>query len=208
MDPFHGDPGLAGEFIRLLCRSHFIGLSISTDDDALDLPHLGVVVERMSSAGLPIDRNRVVVQSLLATSERHAWSDNDSHVLRAALHALNDQIEMSPQPDREWKPVLDVLGGDLLAQLIGASESSIRRYSSGVRPTPQDAAERLHFVAMVLADLAGSYNDYGIRRWFTRPRAALDSLKPADLLGDFDPDGRDAARVKDLAARLIGAGAA
>jgi hypothetical protein len=34
-------------------------------------------------------------------------------------------------------------------------------------------AERLHWLAMVVADLAGSYNALGIRRWFERPRALL-----------------------------------
>ena len=129
--------------------------------------------------------------------------------LRIAVDEMNDQIEMSPQPAGEWKPVIDTLGEDLLSRLVDASPSSLRRYANGTRSTPQDVAERLHFIAMVLADLAGSYNDFGIRRWFARPRSVLDGQSPASYLGkDFDIDGESAAAVGRLARALTGAGAA
>jgi hypothetical protein len=115
---------------------------------------------------------------------------------------------MSPQPKGEWAPVLATLGEDLLAALLGVSVSSVRRYAAGSRGTPQDVAERLHFVALVMADLAGSYNDFGIRRWWARPRSQLGGRAPAALLGEFDPNGQEAADVARLAASLAGAGAA
>ena len=117
-------------------------------------------------------------------------------------------MEMSPQPAGEWSPVIATLGEDLLASLIGVSVSSVRRYAGATRATPQDVAERLHFLALLLADLSGSYNDFGIRRWLGRPRSSLDGRAPADLLGEFDPDGSDAAAVAELASSLVGAGAA
>ena len=128
--------------------------------------------------------------------------------LTAAVQQINDQIEMSPQPAGEWSPVIATLGEDLLASLVAVSVSSVRRYAGGARATPQEVAERLHFLALLLADLAGSYNDFGIRRWFGRPRSQLDGRAPQDLLGDFDPDGPDAAAVARLASSLLGAGAA
>lgn len=122
---------------------------------------------------------------------------------------MNDQIEMSPLPGGEWRPAVACLGEDLLAELLGVSVSSVRRYSAGARDTPQEVAERLHFVALLLADLAGSYNDYGIRRWFTRPRSALQGRRPYDALGDgFDPEGEPARQLQQLAVSLVAAGAA
>ena len=44
----------------------------------------------------------------------------------------------------------------------------------GHRPTPDVVAARLHVLAMVCADLRAGYNDYGIRRWFVRPRPSLE----------------------------------
>ena len=109
-------------------------------------------------------------------------------------------------PDSEWAPLTQALGEELLAQLVGISPSSLLRYAA--RATPDDVAARLHFLALLVADLAGGYNDYGVRRWFTRPRAALGGQAPRDLLGaGFDPEGADAARLRDLAAGLLGAGA-
>ena len=40
----------------------------------------------------------------------------------------------------EWRGVHDVLGGDVLAQLLGISASSLRRYLSGSRTTPDEIA--------------------------------------------------------------------
>ena len=111
-------------------------------------------------------------------------------------------------PDSEWAPLTQALGEELLAQLVGISSSSLRRYAAHARATPDDVAGRLHFLALLVADLAGGYNDYGVRRWFTRSRAALGGQAPRDLLGPgFDPEGADAARLRDLAAGLLGAGA-
>ena len=140
------------------------------------------------------------------------WNDlaalaDDPDGFARAVRRLSDQIEMSPQPSGEWTPVIDVLGEEMTARLIGSSVSSVRRYASGSRGTPQPIAERLHFLALVLADLAGSYNEFGMRRWFTRPRTALGGRRPVDLLGSFDPDDAEASAVAELAAALPGLGA-
>ncbi len=34
----------------------------------------------------------------------------------------------------------------------------------------------------MVGDLAGAYNDTGIRRWFVRPRTVLQNRAPADVL--------------------------
>lgn len=128
---------------------------------------------------------------------------------RGIVDAMSEQLEMSPVPAAEWKPLLTMLGEGLLAELLGVSVSSVRRYQASTRATPQDVAERLHFLALVVAYLAGSYNAYGVRRWFTRPRTALADRRPLELLGaGFDPEAEGARAVRQLAASLTAAGAA
>lgn len=130
--------------------------------------------------------------------------DNPDEAVELALEGT----EHSPMPAGEWPALTEALGEDLLAGLLGVSISSLRRYAVGARQTPDAVAVRLHFLALLVVDLAGAYNPYGIRRWFARPRSALDGRPPADLLaGDWSPDGPDARTVRDLASELIGSGA-
>lgn len=124
----------------------------------------------------------------------------------AAVERLIDALGESPVPGTEWGSMRQVLGDAPLAKLVGVSESSLRRYGSSARSTPQDVAERLHWVAMVVADLAGAYNDFGIRRWFERPRPQLGGLSPRQVLGEkWHVDDAAAAGVQRLAAALRGA---
>jgi hypothetical protein len=151
-------------------------------------------------------------RGLPAAAGAPRWGDlaglrDDPDAFAAAVRRLSDQIEMSPQPSAEWTPVIDVLGEPMTARLIGSSPSSVRRYAAGTRRTPQAIAERVHFLTLLLADLAGSYNAFGMRRWLTRPRTALGGQSPADRLGTFDPDGTAATEVADLAAALPAMGA-
>ena len=63
----------------------------------------------------------------------------------------------------------------------------------------QLVAERLHWIAMVTSDLAGSYNEFGIRRWFERPRSQLNGRSARQLLnGDWTPSSTEALRIKAL----------
>ncbi len=71
---------------------------------------------------------------------------------------MNREVEQTPLPETEWSALVDLLGLDLLASMTGVSPSSVRRYAAGSRETPDDVAGRLHFIALVLADLRGSYN--------------------------------------------------
>jgi hypothetical protein len=119
---------------------------------------------------------------------------------------LLDALEASPLPQHEWAGLERVLGAELLAALVGVSPSSLRRYATGARATPDDVAARLHFLALVVGDLAGSYNAIGVRRWFGRPRTQLGGEAPAARLrGEWDPQDEGPARVRDLAAALLGA---
>ena len=119
---------------------------------------------------------------------------------------LLDALEESPLPRTEWVGLERVLGADLLADLIGVSPSSLRRYAAGTRDTPDDVAARLHFLALVVGDLSGSYNDFGVRRWFGRRRTQLGGRTPADQLQRaWDPQDEGPESVRRLAASLLGA---
>ena len=119
------------------------------------------------------------------------------------LRALHEALAGSPVPRTEWPALSRSLGLDLLSRLLGISHSSARRYLSGARKTPDAIAARLHFLAFVVGDLAGAYNDIGVRRWFDRPRERLDGRTPAQVLGHEWSPGDDAPeRVRELARTL------
>lgn len=133
----------------------------------------------------------------------------DRQAAVAFLEQALDATEANPVPPHEWRALRDLLGDDLLASLVGISVASLRRYAAETRTTPDDVAARLHWLTLVVADLAGSCNAFGIRRWFRRPRQALDGRSPAELIGGrFDPDGLEAQQVRALAAALTSLGAA
>jgi hypothetical protein len=120
-----------------------------------------------------------------------------------AITAAISAIEESPLPQQEWRPMIELFG-DELEDLVGASSSSIHRYRTGERPTPDHIAARLHTLTLIVADLAGSYNGFGIRRWFGRARVQLDGHSPAHLLkGEWDPTDENVVKVRNLAAALI-----
>ncbi|MFO1292846.1 MAG: hypothetical protein U1F07_07170 [Rubrivivax sp.] len=121
------------------------------------------------------------------------------------LARLSEALEASAAPGAEWPVMRRVFGDKMLVRLLGIGTNSMRRYAGGERGTPDEVAARLHWLAMVVADLAGAYNDFGIRRWFERPRTQLEGKSPRQTLGAaWSPDGAAAARVRRLAAVLSG----
>lgn len=158
---------------------------------------------------LDADLMRSVLGSLaragVATQARlRLGPDADGAAWERVLGAVREQVELSPMPQREWAPLLRVLGEQRLADLLGLSASSVRRYATEARRTPASVAAGLHWLALVVAALGGGYNDYGIQRWFDRSRSALAGRCPAEVLaGGFDVDGEEAAAVRDLAEALL-----
>lgn len=145
----------------------------------------------------------------LAPLLRQAPAELDAETARrmtVELAKMNDALDASPSPATEWGALRETLGDTLLAKLVGVSDASLRRYASGQRETPQKVAERLHWLALVVGDLAGSYNAFGIRRWFDRPRQQLAGHSPRTALGaEWGVDDAQAAQVKSLAQALVGA---
>ena len=154
-------------------------------------------------------RRRGVASRATASLARAMQEPLNDVELIDALRATLDAVDASPHPEGEWAPARELLGDELLARLLRISASSLRRYAAGDRRTPDEVAWRLHLVARLLAALVGSYNDYGIRRWFERRRSALDKATPAELLERAETeDDERLERVLALAEQLTGAGAA
>jgi transcriptional regulator with XRE-family HTH domain len=125
--------------------------------------------------------------------------------MTSLLRLVIDALEASPVARYEWPAVSRIFEPEQLASLIGISVSSLRRYLSGSRETPDDVAARLHHLALVTGDLAGAYNDVGIRRWFERKRSALAGRTPTALLsGEWNPDDDGPRKVRALAQSLVG----
>ena len=130
-------------------------------------------------------------------------------LLAATLRQLADALEDSPLPKSEARELASVFGWELLSEMVSSSPVSLRRYASTQREAPDDIAGRMHWLAKVVGQLRGAYNDAGIRRWFERPRAQLQGEAPkAFLVRSWSPDQPDIEAVWKLARSLAGAGAA
>ena len=163
------------------------------------VPGLGALVEALDGAGALAHR---------FTRLASGWVADRTDQTRL-LNALMEVTESNAFPESEWAPLRHHLGDDLVAEVVGVSEASLRRYAAGSRPTPDPVGERLHWLALVVADLRGAYTDRGVRRWFRRPRTALGGASPAHLLhGGLDPDSPRTAEVRALAHALVAPGAA
>lgn len=128
----------------------------------------------------------------------------DRDAIVRLLNGLATVLEESPLPGHEWDGLLQIFPSDDLARLLNVSPSSLARYAKGQRATPDEVAERLHFVARVVGDLKGTYNDLGIRRWFVRPRSKLRGKAPAQhLRGDWLPGHAGPQAIRELARSLV-----
>ena len=162
--------------MTLLVRTQTMGLLPPETPEHVDLDwdFLRAVAGVLEENGLA-----AAPSSLLRRFEPASMDDTQvADVLRAMIDALN----ASPHPAGEWLPVREMLGDDLVVRLLKISSSSIKRYSSGERDTPDETAWRLHIIARILGSLVGSYNEYGVRRWFGRPRRALEGASPAEVI--------------------------
>ncbi len=70
---------------------------------------------------------------------------------------LSRAIEESPVPEAEWTTMRQIFGDEELEALLGASRPSVTRYARRVREAPPLIADRLHSLAMEMADQAGAY---------------------------------------------------
>jgi len=187
------DPRLASAAIGALTRADAMGL-LPSPVTCLDHTAIQGLETGMAEAGIG--------RGFLAELQR--MSRSDAALLSTLLKKINEALDQSPAPAHEWRTLQAILGMELLTRLLGVSLSSMRRYISGSRSTPDAIAARLHFLAFIVGDLGGAYNDIGVRRWFDRPRERLDGDTPARALGhEWSPEDDGPRRVRDLARALI-----
>ncbi len=197
-DPFNSQR-LARLAVGLITTAEAMGLLGEMEIHRLDMPTFRGVVDRIASAGIGTE----VQAALNAPADRQEATEIGQLLGRLAV-----AIEESPVPSHEWHALERLFGTERLADLLSISPASVRRYQAGSRQTPDAIAARLHFLATVTGDLAGAYNEIGIRRWFERSRTLLDGYRPADLLrGEWEPESAEVRRVRELA-RSLGASAA
>jgi len=189
------DPELEREAVRAITRADAMGLLAESEAlVTLDLPAMRHIAAEMSAAG--------IAGGLAA--QLGATKATDARRLAEILRGVNDALDASPLPQHEWTKLRERFDTQGLAQLVHVSPASVRRYAARERPTPDSVAARVHFLALVVGDLAGAYNDIGIRRWFGRKRAALGGRAPAELLAPgWSPDHQGPRKVRDLAGSLL-----
>lgn len=189
------DSEVAREAVRALTRAEAMGLLGKRETpDVLDLATIRRVARDMSAAG--------IASGLVA--ELDATKASEPRRLAAILRSASEALDASPLPDHEWSRLLVIFGAAELGELVGVSPASVRRYAGGARTTPDGVAARLHFLALVVGELIGAYNEIGIRRWFRRARTALDGRAPAKVLeAGWDPEDSAPRKVRELAAALL-----
>lgn len=196
----------------LLVRSAAMGLLGIPAPAALpaaDGRSLARLLKALQRHGIGGDAGRSLAPLLQEPAGSGPLDELDAAAQRAlalGLNRLAEALEDSAAPAAEWPAMRAVFGDEMLGVLLEVSPASLRRYAGAERATPQPVAERLHWLALVVADLAGAYNDFGMRRWFERPRSQLDGKSPRQLLGRrWSIDGEAATRVRALASVLRGA---
>ena len=181
IEPPLDDPEAADAAVDVLKAMEAMGL-LPEDVDELSLDLVRSVVAWAAEAG---------IGESAAASLRSRTRLTSSYVA-TVLRELEVALEGSPAPAFEWPAMVDLFGAERLAELVGISVASLRRYGANQRPTPDVVAARLHLLARVVAELRGAYSEVGVRRGFERTRSP----------GEWDPDGTDAERVLSLARSL------
>ena len=192
------EPDDAADVLATLRLLDAMGLlPLKTPLERLDLATLRRAARAASAAGIGRDATTLLRDGA-----------GDPATVRRVVAQLREALEDSPVPRSEIRELLGVFDPDALGALVGASASSLRRYALGARATPDDVAARIHWLAKVVGDLRGAYNDAGVKRWFERRRAQLDDRPPrALLLGAWDPEDDGPRAVRALARALSGGGA-
>lgn len=107
--------------------------------------------------------------------------------IHQALSYLLDEApagdERTPMELVRW--LLDVTGATSteLADLLDVSPSTVRRWSSGSKPSSHDE-RRLRVIAGVVVNLRHSLTPAGVILWLTTPHPDLDDHAPIDHLDD------------------------
>ena len=189
-------PVVARLAVTVLTRAEAMGLLPAKETiERLDMDTFRRLVEGIAQAGIG--------NGLLA--DLAASSSPNPRQLAVTLQKLAEALDASPTPACEWAGVNGVLGGEVLASLLGISSSSVRRYLSGNRATSRwDRGSPPLPGTGHRRPCGGLPMTSASARWFQRPRKLLDSRSPAQLLdGTWQPEDPGPQRVRDLAAALV-----
>ena len=108
----------------------------------------------------------------------------------------------------ELAKLRSILGHELLVEMLEISPASLQRYQNGDREALDAIAEKAHFLTSVIAALEGTYNEFGVRRWFDRPRSIFNGRTARQLLSRrWTPSDESCRRVLAAAESLQELGA-
>ena len=125
-EPFD-TPDTVRSAVSFLARAETMGFLGEEGLEHLSIAAVRDVIDAMADAGLGAGPGALL----------HIPDDEISgSEIAAVLAELEEILESSPAPEREW-PILDELFGmETLARLLGVSPASVRRYRRGDRATP------------------------------------------------------------------------
>ncbi|MFM7549416.1 MAG: hypothetical protein ACKO8I_11230 [Cyanobacteriota bacterium] len=167
------------------------------------LVRMGLLAVAASEDASGVQLLEALAQAGLCREIWQRWqelSGEDQAVRSDLLEQAYQALEDIPTPASEWAGLREICGDALLERLLAISPASLRRYAAGGRQCPDGVAVRLHWLALVVEALEGTYNPIGIRRWFERPRQLLEGAAPLELLqGPWLPEHPGPQRVRPLA---------
>lgn len=114
---------------------------------------------------------------------------------------------LSVSEERAWSVLRKSLGDDQLARLLKISKSSVRCYAHSECRAPGAVISKVRWLTLEVGHFNGTYNEFGVRRWFERPRTLLEGRSPLETLlaeGNWAPDEQTAKRVEELARASMG----
>lgn len=102
--------------------------------------------------------------------------------------------------------LMTTLRDDLAQRFLdpsGYRRQDLVAMAKGKAPINTGFASKVRFLAAAVWHLEGAYDNEGVNAWFERPRVELGGRSPAEILaGDWNPAGKDAQGVLELARSL------
>src|SRR3989338_3435274 len=86
--------------------------------------------------------------------------------------------------------LIEVLTPELAAFVLCESKEKLFEYEDNFNTMLAEVKARLDFLLKIIGYLEGSYNKTGVRQWFFRPRAQLNSISPVIIFykGRWKPE--------------------
>lgn len=113
---------------------------------------------------------------------------------------------MSGQHDQDLSKAIaslhSQLGEELLSALLRIPTSEVLALTRGRERATKTTTDRVYYLSKVIEYLSGTYNTFGVQRWFLRSRGQLDRRSPLEHLlskPDWMPDDGAAIEVARLA---------